>query len=214
MTTKPMLASALSRTLQHSFVWLGLAMLLSVNLLTSARARDAAISKHEGSKYNVDAIAVETAIRKDVDAPLSVAFHHDQAFRGKILGKPWRVLSVAWHLENGGEEHCVLAVLSGDEEVHVDALAGELDAPPWSCDGEPTLRITDLDGDTCPEVIALYPMRPPSGEQFRWPIVLRCDAAKLKWDMDAERTRRLQKTLMTAPLDSVKQAEDILRKSP
>ncbi len=140
-----------------------------------------------------------------------LGFRRRQAFRGVVAGKPWRFLSVGWQRNDGGEQHCVLAVLQGTHLITVDALAGEADALPWSCDGEPALRSVDLDGDGCPEVLALYPMRPPSGERFMWPVVLRCDATRVAWELDAVRTRRLRESLDKAPLKTLRQAQDLLR---
>jgi hypothetical protein len=187
-----------------------------------------------GRAYNATALALEARIQREVNAPLRVSFHRKQAFEGGPAAARWRVLSVAWQREDGGASHCVLAVMQGAEQgteqtngqnkqgqqgahdVHVDALAGERDEPPWSCDGEPALRIRDLDNDGCPEVIALYPMRPPSGERFTWPLVLRCDGARADptWALDTPRTQRLRSAVQARPIQTLRQAEALLRAAP
>jgi hypothetical protein len=187
---------------------------LLTTFFSTAKAKDYPITAHEGTDYNMDAIAVETEINKELNEPVRIEFHRDQAFRGASVGKPWRVLSVAWQLESGGGAHCVVAVISGSKIARVDALAGERDSLPWSCDGEPALRITDIDGDNCPEVLALYQMRPPSGEVFQWPVVLRCNLNESKWEMDSEKTQYLRSTLNTSPIVSLRQMEKLLRTSP
>ncbi len=168
-----------------------------------------------GRDYNAAALEAETRVRRQApETPMRVDFHRDQAFRGRVGSREWRLLSLAWQPNAGGPARCVLAASSGNKvRAVVDVLEGEGEpsALAWSCDGEPELRVVDLDGDRCPEFIALVPMRPPSGERFRWPIVLRCDGANVSWAFDADRSRRLRASLVQAPLDSVRQAEALLR---
>jgi hypothetical protein len=192
----------------------GLMTIAVAVVVSAAIAKDTAVSRLSGSAYDTDAIAVETIVRKQFTEAMRFGFHRHQAFRSTILGKPWRVLSVSWQLARGGDSHCVLATLRGKNVVPIDAMAGEVDVPPWSCDGEPALQIIDLNGDFCPEVLALYPMRPPSGEQFLWPLVLRCDAKNVTWAFDPPRSQRLRAALQTAPLNSLQQAVKLLRFTP
>jgi hypothetical protein len=97
----------------------------------------------------------------------------------------------------------------------VDALAGEADTPPWSCEGEPALRVADLDGDGCPEVLAQYRLRPPSGDVFDWAVVLRCDpAATPALAFDAERSARWRAALLgPAAPRTLRAAEALLKKA-
>jgi len=146
-------------------------------------------------EYGPVALRVDEQLRRDVDKPLKVDFHRRQAFR---LNSGALILSAAWWPESGGEAHCGLAAVIGERVQVVDALAGEADPPPWSCDGEPALRFTDLDADGCVDVIALYPMRPPSGERFAWPLVLRCEGDG--YALDAKRTLALRQGKVPATL--------------
>jgi hypothetical protein len=206
--------------LQKSIWIVGSLMSLGfISAAASPAAPGAAISRYSGSAYNNDAISLETTVRRELNAAMSFTAHRRQAFRGEVTGTVWHVLSAVWQLDSGGEAHCILAAYGGshwvgDYLVSVDALTGETDAPPWSCDGEPALKIVDLNGDGCPEVLALYPMRPPSGERFYWPLVLRCAAAPLRWDFDRARSQRLRAGLTSAPLPSLKQAEALLKSAP
>jgi hypothetical protein len=143
--------------------------------------------------YGPLAVRLESKLRAQVDKPMLVEFHRRQAFRVIAGGDvPLQVLSIAWTPEAGGDTHCVLGAVQGTQVYAWDALSGETEAPPWSCDGEPALRFTDLDADGCADVVALYPMRPPSGERFLWPLVLRCAQGGAALEFDAERSRVLR----------------------
>lgn len=131
------------------------------------------------------ALAGETAVRHarlaaHDEAPLRFEFHKQQAFMVKLGNAPVQVMSLSWWPESGGDAHCALVVKParaassrGDLPI-IDALAGASDDPPWSCDGQPALRFIDVNGDGCTDLVALFPMRPPSGERFWQPLVLTC----------------------------------------
>ena len=178
-------------------------------LATSVAAIAAdAVTAHCGKEYDDDARIVEAAMRAPEKDMLNFDFHRDQAFRGSTAGKSWRVLSVGWWRgDNGGKTRCALVVLQEHSVKRVDVLRDQNATMPWSCEGEPALRITDLDGDSCPEIIALYPIRPPSGDVFDAPIVLRCDAKTVSWTLDETRTQRLENA---RSLKTLRQAERLL----
>jgi hypothetical protein len=159
-------------------------------------------------EYGPVALQLEAQLRRELNKPIRVDFHRQQAFR---LGSGWQVLSIGWWSEGGGEPHCALGAVLGDKVQHWDALAGEAEAPPWACDGEPVLRFTDLDADGCIDVLALYPLRPPSGERFLWPIVLRCAEGGSGYALDARRTAALR---AGSPPKSLAQAMLRLSKLP
>jgi hypothetical protein len=191
----------------------------AISAAAYAAAPSAAVARYTGSAYNIDAIALETTVRHEENAAMSFTAHRRQAFRGEVAGVAWHLLSAVWQLDKGGEAHCILAAYGGshwasNDIVSIDALNGETDPPLWSCDGEPALQIIDLDGDGCPEVLALYPMRPPSGERFLWPLVLQCAAAPLRWDFDRARSQRLRARLTATPLTSLRQAVRLLKSAP
>ena len=175
------------------------------------------------SEAQTDALALagETAVRhariaaKDT-APLRFEFHRQQAFAVPLNGTTLQLMSLAWWPEKGGEAHCALVFrparggASGHDVPFVDALAGAADAPPWACDGEPALRFTDVDGDGCTDVVALFPMRPPSGERFMQGLVLTCRKGNTL-ALDAERTRHLaERQSQGEPFRNVQQAEQCL----
>lgn len=164
---------------------------LLAGLMTSAAAQTSRITERD---YGPVALRVETQLRREQDKPLQVDFHRRQAFR---LASGAQLLSIAWWPEPAGEARCVLASVIGERVQTTDALAGEADPPPWSCDGEPALRFTDLDADGCVDAVALYPMRPPSGERFLWPLVLHCAADGYALDEARTRTLRTGKTPST-----------------
>lgn len=195
----------------------GLAAAISGGLIACAVAEEGMAAPRvrplTGTAYETTALATENAVREQVDAPLRMEFHRRQAFRIEPAGL--HVVSVAWWKEAGGDTHCVLGTRGRDGLQTFDALAGEADAPPWSCEGEPALRLTDLDRDGCPEVLAQYALRPPSGEVFTWGLVLACDKAGGRYRFDEARTARWRAALAGdgAPR-TLRQAEALLKAGP
>lgn len=194
-------------------------------LAAEARAPAPRVRPLTGAAYERLALATENRVREQVDAPLRMDFHRRQAWRIKGAGPvETQLVSVAWWKESGGEAHCVLALAPAApagaalQLTTVDALEGEADPPPWSCEGEPAVRIADLDADGCPEVLAQYTLRPPSGEVFPWGVVLRCEPAAAgagappRHVFDAARSARWREALIAArPIRSLREAEALLR---
>jgi hypothetical protein len=159
---------------------LGLALVIGASLAEAAQPA----KPLPQAQMEALALAGETAVRharlaaRD-ETPLRFEFHRQQAFVVKLGDAPVQVMSLSWWPQPGGNAHCALVVKPalgasrGDLPI-VDALAGATNDPPWSCDGEPALRFTDVNGDSCTDLVALFPMRPPSGERFWQPVVLAC----------------------------------------
>ncbi|RQP23054.1 hypothetical protein DZC73_18175 [Albitalea terrae] len=160
---------------------LGLALVIGASLAEAAQpAKPLAQAQMEAL-----ALAGETAVRHarlaaHDESPLRFEFHRRQAFVVKLGDVPVQVMSLSWWPQSGGDAHCALVVKSASATSQhadvpvIDALAGAADDPPWSCDGEPALRFTDVNDDGCTDLVALFPMRPPSGERFWQPVVLTC----------------------------------------
>ena len=128
---------------------------LAAAWVLSATAAAAAAERIGERDYGPLAVRAESALRRQIDAPLRTEFHRRQAFR---LGPDASVLSMAWLPEGGGEPHCTLAIVQVRTAQTFDALDGQADAPPWGCDGEPAIRLSDFDADGCVDVLALFPM--------------------------------------------------------
>jgi hypothetical protein len=142
-------------------------------------------------------LRAETALRQaHPGLALRAQFHRAQSFAvraGAGGGPGWQVVSLAWSPESGGDARCVLALFSGGgPPVLVDPLDDRdaADRMPWSCEGEPALRFVDAPG--CPRVLALHPMRPPSGERFLLPTVVGCAEGSTTPALDRAATARLR----------------------
>jgi hypothetical protein len=166
-----------------------------------------------GHDYNVAALQAETQLHEHAEQAIRVDFYRKQAYRGQLGGRVWQALSLTWRPNDGsGPAHCVLAVGNVEKSHIFDVLeSAKEDHTAWSCDGEPTLRLVDLDNDLCPEVISLTPMRLPSGERILWPTVLHCSSSNLEWTIDSERTQQLKTSLDKRRQLSLHDAETLLR---
>lgn len=163
----------------------------------------------------------ETALRQaQPELPLRALFHRAQSFvvqPGAWGGPPWQLVSMEWAPESGGNSHCVLALFSAAREapVLIDPLEDRAtgDRMPWSCDGEPALRFVDAPG--CARVLALHPMRPPSGERFLLPTVVGCVQGSSTPALDRAATMRLREAAVRgARIDSLAAMQRVLDSLP
>lgn len=196
---------------------LGLALVIGVSLAEAAQPA----KPLPQAQMEALALAGETAVRHarlaaHDESALQFEFHRRQAFAVKLGNAQVQVMSLSWWPQAGGDAHCALVIRPGHEESArrdlpvVDALAGAADDPPWSCDGEPALRFTDLNADGCTDLVALFPMRPPSGERFWQPVVLTCVNGNTL-ALDAALTKHLA---AHQPLRDLQQAVQQLRAAP
>jgi hypothetical protein len=133
------------------------------------------------------ALKAETALRERIGRPMRVEFHRAQGFRFGKAQDAVSLVSFDWTPQGGGDTHCVVNIFHGTRLSSIDALEPDTSVP-WSCDGEPSLKFADVDGDSCIDVVALFPYRPPSREHFLLPLVLACTEAGRAHGVDAART--------------------------
>jgi hypothetical protein len=156
-----------------------------------AGAQAASLTPLAEREFNAVALRAETQVRRDLNQPMQVEFHRRQGFRWQGEGARTAALVSLWVMPQGGQPRCVLAIEGEGLLQTLDALAGDAQQP-WSCDGEPALSLADVDGDGTPELLVLYPYRPPSNEVFQLPLVLRYQPAPARFELDAARTQWLR----------------------
>lgn len=163
-------------------------------------------------EVNALALKAETTLRLQQDRALRVGFHRKSSFRLALPGgKSLDLTSLTYAGEDGSEPHCVLAVEQRQGITLLNPLEGE-DDPPWSCDGEPALQWTDLTGDAQPEMLVIYPYRPPSGERFWQSFVLHLDAREPSLDWDQKLTQQLRQAAQARPITSLESARHLLKR--
>ncbi|MEY4561530.1 MAG: hypothetical protein RLZZ618_807 [Pseudomonadota bacterium] len=197
-------AACLSRSL---FGALFTTLVLAVNSASAAERPRNTSSVQRLPRPAFDALAAkaEAKLRERVKEPMFIEFDRAQSFRFGPAADSTQLLSLSWTPRNGGGTHCVIHLARGKQLLAVDVLEPDLDMP-WTCDDPPAVKIVDVDGDGCLDVLAIYPFRPPSNERFPLPIVLTCTLDGKNHQLDVERTNWLRTPTGKHPTDTLAQA--------
>jgi hypothetical protein len=160
---------------------------LAVGAWASAASSGEAVQRLSERARADLAIKAENGLRHRLDQPAKVEHFRKQSFRFGSGAKAASVVTFAWTPGSGGQTHCLLNIFHGDKLTAIDLLDPDPGLP-WSCDGEPVLKITHVDADGCLDVIAMAPFSPPSGERFMHAVVVTCGADGRSHALDRPRT--------------------------
>lgn len=163
-----------------------------------ARAAPPALVPLQPNEFDPIGLRAETQWRHQVNHAMQVEFHRAQAFRWQAAGPAHAVNVVSllgWAdgaaAASGADAHCALVLEQRGGAQAFDALATDGDMP-WSCEGEPAITSTDVDGDRIADLLVLYPYRAPSGDRFMLPLVFVYRPAQAALVLDEAETRRLR----------------------
>ena len=157
----------------------------------AASAHAASLRPLPGPDTDALAARVQAQVRTSAATGTQVQFHRRQAFRWQDAeGRSAAIGSVIVQ-PPAADAVCLLAIDQNGALATWNALAGN-DDQPWSCDGEPALTLADVTADGAPDLLVLYPYRPPSNQPFMLPLVLRYSTATHAFELDPDRTRWLR----------------------